>query len=150
MFEIEGFLSNGNDLPEWANNRKLTDMDRDSLEHEVTNTMEELTKSMEVSNFDSASGWDGISFKVIRKYWAVLAPLMLKMVNETFTHGELPDTFKLGLTKVIPKKGDAKKVEDWRPITLLCCGYKSVSGCHDSKIGKTSYENNWQVTKGIS
>jgi hypothetical protein len=126
LFEIEDFLMNEDGLPEWINDRKLSNIERDTLEEEVT--MEELTKSMEASNFDSAGGWDGISFKVLRKYWGVIGPLMLKMVNEIFRAGELPETFKLGLIKVIPKKGNAKKVEDWRPITLLCCGYKIISG----------------------
>jgi hypothetical protein len=53
---------------------------------------------------------------------------MLKMVNETFEQGELMETFKMGLLKILPKKGNAEKVGDWRPITLLCCGYKVISG----------------------
>jgi hypothetical protein len=61
---------------------------------------------------------------------------MLRMVNETFRSGELPETFKLGLLKVIPKKGDAKKIGDWRPITLLCCGYKIVSGVVATRLEK--------------
>jgi hypothetical protein len=52
---------------------------------------------------------------------------MLKMVNETFEHGEVTETFKMGLLKIIPKKGNAEKIGDWRPITLLCCGYKVIS-----------------------
>jgi hypothetical protein len=31
---------------------------------------------------------------------------MLKMVQETFENGELMQTFKLGLIKIIPKKGN--------------------------------------------
>jgi hypothetical protein len=61
---------------------------------------------------------------------------MLRMVNETFETGELPDTFKMGLIKMIPKKGDAKKIGDWRPITLLCCGYKIVSGVVATRLEK--------------
>ncbi len=37
---------------------------------------------------------------------------MLKMVNETFEQGELMETFKMGLLKIIPKKGNAEKVGD--------------------------------------
>jgi hypothetical protein len=110
LFEIEDFLMNENGFPEWISNRRLSNIDRDSLEHEVT--MDELTKSMEASNFDSVGGWDGISFKVLRKYWMVLGPLVLKMVNEIFRVGELPETFKLGLIKVIPKKCTKWNVRD--------------------------------------
>jgi hypothetical protein len=61
---------------------------------------------------------------------------MLKMIQETFENRELMETFKLGLIKLIPKKGDANKVGDWRPITLLCCGYKLISGIVANRIGK--------------
>jgi hypothetical protein len=61
---------------------------------------------------------------------------MLKMTNETFREGELRETFKMGLIKLIPKKGDARKIEDWRPITLLNCGYKIVSGVVANRLEK--------------
>jgi hypothetical protein len=61
---------------------------------------------------------------------------MLKMARETFARGELIDTFKLGLIKLIPKKGDARKVSDWRPITLLSCGYKIISGLVSNRLEK--------------
>ncbi len=61
---------------------------------------------------------------------------MLKMANETFEKGELSENFKLGLIKLIPKKGDAHKVEDWRPITLLNCGYKIISGVVAKRLEK--------------
>jgi hypothetical protein len=99
-------------------------------------TMEELKESLDKSNFESTSGWDGISFKVIKKFWELLSHPMLKMVNETFASGELMESFKLGLIKLIPKKGKAEKVGDWRPITLLCCGYKLISGIVAKRLEK--------------
>ncbi len=61
---------------------------------------------------------------------------MVKMTRETFDTGELMETFKMGLIKLIPKKGNAHKVGDWRPITLLCCGYKLVSGVVPKRLEK--------------
>ncbi len=52
---------------------------------------------------------------------------MVNMVNEMFNNEELIQTFKLGPIKIIPKKGDAKKIGDRRPRTLLSCGYKVMS-----------------------
>jgi hypothetical protein len=91
-------------------------------------TEDELKKALDGSNFESSSGWDGVSFRVIRKIWEMIKHPMLKMIRETFEVGELMESFKLGLIRLIPKKGDASKVGDWRPITLLCCGYKLISG----------------------
>jgi hypothetical protein len=126
LLTIESFL--GEELAHvgWINDRKLSDQESLELEGEVT--MDELKESLDNSNFGSTSGWDGISFGVIRNYWGIVSPLLLKMTNEMFREGELTETFKMGLIKLIPKKGDARNVEDWRPITLLNCGYKIISG----------------------
>ncbi len=122
LFSIEEFLQGGIDNGGWVEGRKLTLEERDSLEGEVTEN--ELEKALETSNMNSMSGWDGLSFKV---FWGDVKGLTLKMANETFRKGELTETFKMGLIKLIPKKGNPSKVGDWRPITLLCCGYKLIS-----------------------
>jgi exonuclease III len=126
LFSIEDFLHGGGQDEGWVEGRKLTEEERDSLEGEVT--LVELERALETSNLKSTSGWDGLSFKVLQKFWGDVKGLTLKMVNETFREGELTETFKMGLIKLIPKKGNLSKVGDWRPITLLCCGYKLVSG----------------------
>ncbi len=116
LISVEDFLGERICNEGWVTERKLTEMEKDSLESVVT--MEELKESLDKSNFESTSGWDGISFKVIKKFWELLSHPMLRMVNETFARGELMESFKLGLIKLIPKKGKAEKVGDWRPITL--------------------------------
>jgi hypothetical protein len=134
LLGIEDFLAGGGGRNLEAMTRRLTVAERDSLEGEVT--LDELRKALDSSNFGSTSGWDGISFKVIRKLWDVVSKPMLRMINETFDEGELMETYKLGLIKLIPKKGEAAKVGDWRPITLLCCGYKVISGIVAKRLEK--------------
>jgi hypothetical protein len=75
-------------------NKKLNVIERNDLEGNVT--LEEVRKALDGSNFESSSGWDGISFKVLRKFWNILCEPMLKMIQETFREGELMETFKLG------------------------------------------------------
>ncbi len=65
LFSIEDFLQGGGRDEGWVEGRKLTDDERDSLEGEVT--MMELEKALETSNLKSTSGWDGLSFKVLKK-----------------------------------------------------------------------------------
>jgi hypothetical protein len=69
------------------------------------------------------------------------------MANESFLRGELIETFKLGLIKLIPKKGNAEKVGDWRPITLLSCGYKLISGVIAARVEKFMWETDWEGAK---
>jgi hypothetical protein len=134
LLRVEDFLTNETIDQDWVRRRRLTEEEKMELEGEVT--LEELTESLEDSNFHSSSGWDGISYKVIRKYWGLLGPIMKVMTNEVVETGELIETFKLGLIKLIPKKGNAKKVGDWRPITLLVCGYKILSGVVAARLEK--------------
>ncbi len=134
IMRIEDFLLNGIENQEIMNNRRLDEVERLDLESGVT--MDEVKCALDGSNFERSSGWDGTSFRVLRKFWVILCEPMLKMIQETFEIGELMETFKLGLIKLIPKKGDANKIGDWRPITLLCCGYKLISGIVANRIGK--------------
>jgi hypothetical protein len=126
LISVENFLGNETANTRWVENRKLNEVEKESLEGVVS--MAELQKAFDESNFNSSSGWDGMSYRVIGKFWEALRFPMIKMVNETFRDGELMETFKMGIIKVIPKKGNAERLGDWRPITLLCCGYKIISG----------------------
>jgi hypothetical protein len=134
LLKIEEFLYSGIEGEGRFEGQKLNDDERNELEQEIT--MEEVKKALDGSNFESSSGWDGVTFRAIRKYWVLLCEPMLKMIQETFRERELMETFKLGLIKMIPKKGEAIKVGDWRPITLLCCGYKLISGIVANRLGK--------------
>ena len=106
--------------------RKLSVVEQLSLEGRVT--LGELTLALNKSNMNSACRWDGVSYWLLKKYWEYTGPLLEKCANESFDDGELCATFRTGLIKIIPKKGDAKNLEDWRPISLLCCGFKLISG----------------------
>ncbi len=134
LIKIEDFLGREYGETDWIQGRKLSEDERADLEGVVT--MEELKSALDGSNFESSSGWDGVTFRAIRKFWGILCEPMLKMIQETFSERELMDTFKMGLIKLIPKKGNASKVGDWRPTTLLCCGYKIISGIVSNRLGK--------------
>jgi Reverse transcriptase (RNA-dependent DNA polymerase) len=76
----------------------------------------------------SAAGWDGISYLFLNKYWDLIGEILTKAANKGIREGEFSTNFRTGLIRIIPKKGDCKRIEDWRPITLLSCSYKVVSG----------------------
>ena len=86
---------------------------------------------------------------VIKKYWEFIGPLLTNCANESFEKGELSPTFRTGLIKIIPKKGDAKRVDDWRPITLLCCGYKLISGVVAGRLETYLKKNIGRGQKGF-
>jgi exonuclease III len=126
LLNLEDFLGMETLTMDWVGQKKLNEVEKNSLEGDIT--LEELEKALNSSNMQSSSGWDGISYVIIKKYFGLLGPLLANLAREGFAKGKLCPTFRLGLIKLIPKKGDANRVQDWRPITLLCCGYKLISG----------------------
>ncbi len=97
LFRIDDFLQAGQDQQGRLQNKKLNEEEKNDLEGNIT--IEEVKKALDGSNFESSSGWDGISFKVLRRFWNILCEPMLKMIRETFGVGDLMETFKLGLIK---------------------------------------------------
>jgi hypothetical protein len=63
LISVEDFLGDRICGEGWLQGRKLTEVEKDSLETVVT--MDELKESLDNSNFESTSGWDGVSFKEI-------------------------------------------------------------------------------------
>jgi len=126
LMSIEEFLGRDTLELDWLLEKKLNEDERMSLEGDIT--LEEVDRALKTCNMNSSSGWDGISNKVIKLYFPYLGPLLVKLARNCFETSELNTSFKLGQIKLIPKKGEASKIGDWRPITLLSCGYKLISG----------------------
>jgi len=154
LMRIEDFLSEDINNNELIEGNKLNEAEQATLEGEVT--LEEMSEVLKSSNMHSSSGWDGISYWVIMKFFMGLGPLIVKLANEGFANGELTSTFRTRLIKLIPKKGNAVKVGDWRPITLLCCGYKLISGIVAKRMEKYMQkiigrsQNGFQRVKNMS
>jgi len=64
LIRIEDFLGGGVLDQQWVQQKKLTEDEKMSLEGEIT--LVELEKALKSSNMGSSSGWDGISYKVIK------------------------------------------------------------------------------------
>jgi hypothetical protein len=130
LIEIENFLEEEGDV----GRRKLSEEERISLEGEIT--MEEIEVALKESNMDSASGWDGVSYYMLSKIWTLIKGLLTKCAKECFDEGRLSNTFRTGIIRLIPKKKESDKIEDWRPITLLSCSYKIISGVVAKRLEK--------------
>ena len=147
LIEIEDYLENNTVLSDKVKGKILTEEEKMSLEGKIS--VEELEVSLNKSNLSSASGWDGVSYSFIKKYWYVLGPVLCRYANEAVNTGTMGETFRRGLIKLIPKKGEAKKIGDWRPITLLCCGYKIISGVVAARLEKYLYKIIGRGQKGF-
>ena len=126
LLGIEEFLGEDVLNLEWVSIKKLSNDEKLNLEGNIT--FDELEKALKTCNMSSSCGWDGISNLMIKIFFPLVGKVLVKLAAECFESGVLNSSFKMGQIKLIPKKGNPSKIEDWRPITLLCCGYKLISG----------------------
>ena len=69
LISIEDFLANGQNRNGNYEGKKLTDRECESLEMVIT--LDELTTALNKSKMNSACGWEGISYWLIKKILGV-------------------------------------------------------------------------------
>ena len=83
---------------------------------------------MRTLNTAKAPGSDGLTVEFFSKFWNLLGPLLLEVINKCFADGEFTDSMKSSVTHLIFKKcGDIKDLKNWQPISLLNVDYKICS-----------------------
>jgi hypothetical protein len=113
-------------------NLKLNEAERIRLDQDLTG--DELDHSLERANLSSAAGIDGLSTKIIKKFWYIFKLPLLNYTKCVFRNGRLTQSFKTALIKLIPKKGNSADIKKWRPISLLSCLYKIVSRAINNRL----------------
>ena len=71
-------------------------------------------------NNTGATGRDGISTKVLKKFAYQLSPAIRHVVNLCIMSSTFPDNWKLGQITPLPKAGDLGDPKNWRPIVINC------------------------------
>jgi hypothetical protein len=100
---------------------------------ELPISIEELDKSISQAN-KSACGMDGLSNCFIKKYWHFFRTPLHNYLATVLEKKVLSPSFRTGLIKLIPKKGDHSKLTNWRPISLLSCMYKVLSRALNNRL----------------
>jgi hypothetical protein len=108
-----------------------------SQEFELPISLHELDISAGEGNL-SASGMDGISNCFIKRYLEFLRLPLYRYVIYCHGKGKLTQNFSSASIKLIPKKGDATKIKNWRPISLLSCLYKAISRALNNRLKKAT------------
>ena len=131
--DILHFLGPVSNVPEVIGS-KLTAPEKEDLDRDFT--INELDNSIKNANFNSASGPDGISNKFIKHFWNFFRVPLFKYARCTYEKGVLTNTFRTAKIRLIPKKGNAEHIKNWRPISLLNCFYKIISRALSFRIKK--------------
>jgi Reverse transcriptase (RNA-dependent DNA polymerase) len=115
-------------------NSKLTQEESDTLDQPLT--IIELDDAVKKCRNRSAPGADGFSNTFIKKIWNDLRYPLLNYALHCFNSGSLTQNFRSAKIKLIPKKGDPSKLNNWRPISLLSNFYKIISRAINNRLNK--------------
>ena len=120
---------------EWI---KLDEQRKESLEiiqteifnNELTNviTEREIKAIIDRCKNLKSPGQDGIPYEFYKEFWPILKERMTELFNEIIENEEMAESQSLAMIKMIPKKSNAAKLSDFRPISLLCTDYKILAG----------------------
>ncbi|KAL9658994.1 hypothetical protein QQ045_028253 [Rhodiola kirilowii] len=74
-----------------------------------------------------APGIDGFPAIFYQKHWEIIKSSVIKEVRDFWASGVLDKEINRTLIVLIPKKKDAVRVEDWRPISLCTVAIKIIT-----------------------
>lgn len=95
-------------------------------------TISELEIALKEMKNGKSPGIDGITSEF---FWKDIKDLLHKAFLECIEKGCLSPTMKTGLITLLPKQNkDLLKLDNWRPITLLCNDYKLVALVYANRL----------------
>ena len=118
--DIEEFLKD-------IKHETVSDLENESLTNEITET--EVHNFIKTLKPSKAPGTSGLNSGYFLEIWPYAGSLITRSINDCLESGTLPDKQKEGVIVLIPKQDkDQRIIGNLRPITLLNCYYKIISG----------------------
>lgn len=72
-------------------------------------------------------GVDGLPAEFYKVVWGVLGEDLYDVFCECFKRGCLPISCQIAVLSLLPRSGDLGLLKNWRPVSLMCLGYKILS-----------------------
>ena len=73
---------------------------------------------------------------IYSNFWSGLGPLLVDVFNESLSDGELCESMKSSVTRLVYKRDDRKDLKNWRPISLLNVDYKICSKAFSLRLAR--------------
>ncbi|KAF1330412.1 reverse transcriptase, partial [Globisporangium splendens] len=89
---------------------------------------DEVYNQLKRASASASPGLDGLPHSIMKKFQDQLIPVLQECFNFCWSHRRIPSAWKMAAVRLIHKKGDALKPDNWRPICLQACIYKLYSG----------------------
>ncbi len=109
----------------YVNNTEVPQLNQnDQLLCDGPLTIDECTIVVKKLKLNRSPGSDGLTTEFYNCFWDDIKYLMVNAINEGYRNGELSFSQRRGIIKLIHKKGEKNKLDNYRPITLLNYDYK--------------------------
>ena len=117
-------LTSQRDLFSYVKSR-LSESEQASCEGPLT--LAEASEALQRSKRNKSPGADGLTVEFYSQFWDKLGEPLVSVFNQGLARGELPESMKAGVTRLVHKKDDKRLLKNWRPISLLNVDYKICS-----------------------
>jgi len=99
-------------------------------------TKDEIYTALRTMNKQKSPGSDGLTVEFYLHFWTNIGDILLEIYNEINKDNEMARSMKHGLITLIYKKGDKRKLKNYRPISLLNTDYKILSRIMSNRLKK--------------
>ena len=100
----------------------LTSEDQEKCEGAFT--LSECYEALSQMQTNKSPGADGFPVEFYRRFWSSLGNDLVEVLNYSYEHGQLSDSQKEGIIRLLYKKDDPLLLKNWHPISLLNTDYK--------------------------
>ena len=114
--------------------RKKTVTDAMKVKLDAHVTLDEIKDSILTLANGKSPGIDGLPNEFFKTYVSFLAPNLLLVWKESVRYGALPTCINTGVVKLIHKRGEKNKLDNWRPITCMTSIYKTFALCLSRRL----------------
>lgn len=99
-------------------------------------TLAEASEALCKSNRNKSPGVDGLTVEFYPHFWDKLGELLVNVFNQSLEWGDLPESMKASVTRLVHKRNDKRVLKNWRPISLLNVDYKICSKAISLQLAK--------------
>lgn len=97
-------------------------------------TVDEVWELVSRSPSNKSPGPDGLPKEFYLSFWDVIGPIFTDVVNEIVKGGIISRDMKEGKIVLVPKSKGRKKIDSFRPITLMNFDYKTVARAINERL----------------
>ena len=104
--------------------KRLSDDENAFLNIEFSS--KELRKAANTLSKGKTPGIDGLPVEFYQEYWDINVEELTTLASENFfdKKNQMSWSHRTALISLLPKEGDWKLLQNWRPISLFCADYK--------------------------